>query len=54
MARHPGDIDRSGFCLKPIRGAREGMWSIRISGNWRLTFRFEGHEVVDVDLVDYH
>ena len=54
MARSPGDIDRPGYRLHPLRGDREVMWSIRISGNWRLTFRFEGYEVVDVDLIDYH
>jgi len=27
---------------------------VRVSGNWRVVFRFEGGEVVDVDLVDYH
>ena len=31
-----------------------GMWSISVSGNWRIVFRFEDCEVVDVDLVDYH
>ncbi len=31
-----------------------GMWSIRVSGNWRVVFRFEGDKAVDVDLMDYH
>ena len=31
-----------------------GLWSIRVSGNWRVVFRFEDNEAVDVDLVDYH
>ena len=31
-----------------------GLWSIRVSGNWRVIFRFEDNEAVDVDLVDYH
>ena len=32
----------------------KGLWNISISGNWRITFRFEGVDVYDVDLVDYH
>ena len=31
-----------------------GLWSIRVSGNWRVVFRFVDSEAVDVDLVDYH
>ena len=30
-----------------------GLWSIRVSGNWRVVFLFEDNEAVDVDLVDY-
>jgi len=25
-------------------------WSIKVSGNWRIIFRFDGQDVVDVDL----
>ena len=31
-----------------------GVWSVRVSGYWRVVFRFENHEVVDVNLIDYH
>ena len=31
-----------------------GQWSVRVSGNWRLVFRFEYGEAVDVDSIDYH
>ena len=31
-----------------------GAWSLRVSGNWRVVFRFEENEAVEVDLVDYH
>ena len=36
------------------KGDRAGWWSVRVSGNWRVVFRFEHAEVVDVDLIDYH
>ena len=31
-----------------------GHWSVAVSGNWRIVFRFEAGEAMDVDLVDYH
>ena len=40
--------------LHPLKGDRAGQWSVRVSGNWRVVFRFEDGEVVDVDLTDYH
>ena len=54
-ARIPGDLAaQPGYRLHPLRGDMAGLWSIRVSGNWRVVFRFEDNEVVDVDLVDYH
>ena len=53
-ATHPGSADAPGFRLHSLKGARVGQWSIRVSGNWRVVFRFEDGEVVDVDLIDYH
>ena len=46
--------DAPGFRLHPLKGARAGEWSANVSGNWRVVFRFEDGEAVDVDLVDYH
>ena len=53
-ATHPGSADAPGFRLHPLKGGREGQWSVRVTGNWRVVFRFEAGEVVDVDLIDYH
>ncbi len=54
-AQRPADVGtRPGYRLHPLQGDRAGQWSIRVSGNWRVVFRFEHNEVVDVDLVDYH
>ena len=53
-AGKPGDLDLPGYRLHPLRGDRQGSWSISISGNWRITFRFEDGDIHDVDLVDYH
>ena len=53
-AAHPGSADAPGFRLHPLKGGRAGQWSVRVSGNWRVVFRFEDGEAVDVDLTDYH
>ena len=53
-ATHPGSADAPGFRLHPLKGNRAGQWSVRVSGNWRVVFRFKAGEVVDVDLTDYH
>lgn len=37
-----------------LAGDRRGVWSLHVTRNWRLTFRVDGDEIVDVDLVDYH
>ena len=29
-------------------------WSVRVTGNWRLTFGWDGGDAIDLDLEDYH
>ena len=53
-AEKPSDVDMPGYRLHALRGDLRGLWSISISGNWRMVFRFEDGDVYDVDLVDYH
>lgn len=53
-AGRPRDLDLPGYRLHSLRGDRSGLWSISITGNWPITFRFEAGDVYDVDLVDYH
>jgi proteic killer suppression protein len=43
-----------GFRLHPLSGDMKGKYSIRVTGNWRITFRFEKGDVFDVNLEDYH
>jgi len=40
--------------LEALHGDRKGQWSIRINDQWRLCFRFEDGNAVDVEIVDYH
>lgn len=48
------DADIPGYRLHALTGNRQGVWSIRVTGNWRITFRFEDGNVHDLDLEDYH
>ena len=50
----PQQLNLPGFRLHPLKGDLAGYWSIMVSGNWRIVFRFEGDNAADVDLVDYH
>ena len=53
-ATMPRHVDLPGWRLHPLKGDRSGHWSLRVSANWRLIFRFDEGEAVDVDLIDYH
>jgi len=48
------DMDVPGFNLHPLKGQRKGIWAISVSGNWRLTFRFEDGNAHIVNYEDYH
>ena len=53
-AESPSDIYATNWRIHPLRGNRRGQWSGRVSGNWRIVFRFQDGEAVDIDLIDYH
>jgi len=43
-----------GWKLHQLKGGRKGTWAVNVSGNWRITYRFEGGDAYDVELEDYH
>lgn len=50
-----GPRDLSGVSdFHPLKGTRRGTYSMHVSGNWVVTFRFDGNDVADVDFEDYH
>ena len=53
-ATSPQDMNLPGLVLHELAGQRKGTWSVRVSGNWRITFTFDGADACDVDLEDYH
>lgn len=48
------DMDLPGLGLHPLKGNRKGTWAVKISGNWRITFKLRDGDVFDVNYEDYH
>ncbi len=48
------DVAAHNWDLHPLTGERADQWAIRVSGNWRLFFRFEKGDVHLLDYDDYH
>ena len=54
-ATQPQDMNQVGWRLHPLKGrVLKGHFSVWVSGNWRLTFAFDGTDAVLVDYRDYH
>ncbi len=53
-AEEPQEMNLAGWRLHPLQGEMAGHWTVRVSGNWRMTFRFEGTDAVLVVYRDYH
>ena len=53
-ATEPDDMNLPGFRLHPLKGDLTDNWAVTVSANWRIVFRFEGRNVTDVNLLDYH
>ena len=50
----PKDMNLPGLDLHELRGDRKGTWSVKVSGNWRVTFTFVGKNAENVNYEDYH
>lgn len=50
----PNDMNLPGYKLHKLTGREEGTRSVWVSGNWRITFRFEEEDTILVDYRDYH
>ncbi|WP_204794422.1 type II toxin-antitoxin system RelE/ParE family toxin [Oceanisphaera litoralis] len=54
VAAVPEDLNIPSFKLHQLKGELRGYWSVRVNGNWRVTFRFVGVDIELVNYVDYH
>ncbi len=53
-AKVPQDMNLPGWGFHELKGRRKGEYAVSVSGNWRITFRFEGVDAFEVNLEDYH
>ena len=54
VAEVPQDMNIPGWDLHPLKGTLKGHWSVKVNGNWRLTYAFDDGDIVLVDYQDYH
>jgi proteic killer suppression protein len=54
VASRAEDMNAPGSGFHALRGNLDGHWSVNVSGNWRLTFAFDGEDAILVDYQDYH
>jgi len=54
QAESPQDMDLPGLRLHELKGRRKNIWSVSVSGNWRVTFRFASRDAEIVNYEDYH
>ncbi len=50
----PEDMNIPGYKFHGLGGNRKGTYAVTVTGNWRITFRFDGEDAIDVDMEDYH
>jgi proteic killer suppression protein len=50
----PEKMNLPGLRLHRLKGDLRGFWAVTVRANWRIIWRFEGEDAVDVDLIDYH
>lgn len=48
------DLDLPGLNLHELKGQRKGTYSVKVSGNWRITFKIKDGDMIDVNYEDYH
>ena len=53
-AKRASDMDLPGYRFHELKGDRKGTFAVKASGNYRITFRWDGEDAFDVDLEDYH
>jgi proteic killer suppression protein len=53
-ASRPDGMNLPGFAFHGLSGFSPKRYAVTVSGNWRITFSFDGEDAVDVDLEDYH
>ena len=54
VCRIPEAMNMPGLRFHPLKGSEKGRYAVDASGNWRITFGWDGEDAINVDLEDYH
>jgi len=54
MSKVAEDMNIAGYGFHKLSGDLKGFYAVKITGNWRIIFRFEDGDALDVDHIDYH
>jgi toxin HigB-1 len=54
VVTRPEELNLPGFRLRRLEGEFAGYWSVTILGDWRIIFRLDLGNTIDVDLIEYH
>lgn len=53
-AARPEDMNIPGYKFHGLGGNRKGTYAVTVTGNWRITFEFDGEDAINVGMEDYH
>ena len=53
-AIRPEDMNTPGMQFHKLSHNLSGYYSVSINGNWRVIFKFENHDAIEVNYIDYH
>ena len=53
-AATPWALDLPRHRLHQLKGELKGYWAVTVRANWRIIFKFEDGDAIDVELIDYH
>jgi proteic killer suppression protein len=54
VVHSPEDMNIPGWRFHALKGKAKGRYAVDASGNWRITFGWDGEDAVEIDLEDYH
>ncbi|MCP4353052.1 MAG: Killer protein [Desulfobacterales bacterium] len=49
-----GDINFPELDLHQLQPKKDNIWAVKVSGAWRITFKFENGDAYIVDYLNYH
>ena len=53
-ATAPEQMSLPGLAFHKLSGSLKEFYSVKVNGNWRIIFKFDGRDAILVDYKDYH